>query len=359
MRSAQRRRRPPRPERVHRVRWVAIAAIAVAFLVIPPLARAPGRLIAGCATWIVLAAGLELLSLVGFIVVFKLVFHERTSWRRTLGPGLRALGATTVLPAGGLVGPAIGARTGSTQGGPPTGLMRASIAFALLTNVPGLTVLGGLSVILWLGWLPGPHDADITLPAAGLAFGALAAALLLRRWPRSRRQPPADIRRRGALARFTAAGVRSARGGLDDACRLLASGNWKLAGAFGYYAFDNAVLWAAFRAYGRTPPPTVIVMGYLVGSFSTTVPLPAGIGAVEGGLIGALVLYGTPAAPAAAAVLLYRGVSLSLPLLLGGCAWAVPPAARLRMAIPRLRGRHGHTRRGARAAPRPSAASAD
>ena len=130
-------------------------------------------------------------------------------------------------------------------------------------------------MILWLGWLPGPHDADITLPAAGLAFGALAAALLLRRWPRSRRQPPADIRRRGALARFTAAGVRSARGGLDDACRLLASGNWKLAGAFGYYAFDNAVLWAAFRAYGRTPPPTVIVMGYLVGSLSTTVPLPA------------------------------------------------------------------------------------
>src|SRR5450755_1376167 len=105
--------------------------------------------------------------------------------------------------------------------------------------------------------------------------------------------------------------------GVSEAGTLVSAGNWKLGGALAYYAFDNALLWAAFHAYGRTPPIGVVVMGYLVGSLAGALPLPAGLGAVDGGLIGALVLYGSPAAPTVAAVLLYRGISLSLPNALG------------------------------------------
>lgn len=71
-------------------------------------------------------------------------------------------------------------------------------------------------------------------------------------------------------------------------------------------------------------------MGYLVGSLGSALPVPAGLGAVEGGLITALVLYGAPAAPAVGAVLLYRGVSLLLPLTLSGSAWALLAAGDLR-----------------------------
>jgi hypothetical protein len=134
-----------------------------------------------------------------------------------------------------------------------------------------------------------------------------------------------------------AAGLAVVRDGVAYARCVLAAGNWKLLGAFGYYAFDNAVLWAAFRAYGRTPPLSVIVMGYLVGSLGSAVPLPAGIGVVEGGLIGALVLYGAPVLPATGAVLLYRGISLLLPVGVSTCAWALMPAARLRTAVGRSR----------------------
>ncbi|MBV9002580.1 MAG: flippase-like domain-containing protein, partial [Solirubrobacterales bacterium] len=81
----------------------------------------------------------------------------------------------------------------------------------------------------------------------------------------------------------------------------------------------------AFHAYGRIPPLGVVVMGYLVGSLASALPLPAGLGAVDGGLIGALVLYGAAPAPAAAAVLLYRAVSLSLPLALGAIGWTCTP----------------------------------
>jgi hypothetical protein len=123
-----------------------------------------------------------------------------------------------------------------------------------------------------------------------------------------------------------------------EAHTLLVAGNWKLVGALAYYAFDNAMLWAAFHAYGRTPPLGVVVMGYLVGSLGSALPLPAGLG-VAGGMIGALVLYGAPAAPAAAAVLLYRGISLSLPLALGTIAWACSPAAKWPLRVDARRAR--------------------
>ena len=59
----------------------------------------------------------------------------------------------------------------------------------------------------------------------------------------------------------------------------------------------------------------------LVGD-AGALPLPGGLGALDSGLIGALVLYGSPVAATAAAVLVYRGLSLAFPVVLGviGCA---------------------------------------
>jgi uncharacterized membrane protein YbhN (UPF0104 family) len=321
----------------------------VLFLAIPPLAHAPARLITGCATWIGLAGLLELLSMLGFVLVFKLVFGARMSWRQNFGAGLRALGASTVLPAGGLVGPVMGARSTHSDDASLARLTRSAIAFALVTNVPGVIVLGTLGLSLWLGWPAGPHGAALTLPATGVALAVLAAAWLMRASPASKRQRQRFRRvpMPGLVRKQIAAGVSLVRDGVEEAGGLLIAGNWKLVGALIYYAFDNAVLWAAFRAYGHAPPLSVIVMGYLVGSLGTALPVPAGLGAVEGGLIGALVLYGAPAAPAAGAVLLYRGVSLSLPIALGACAWAFASGGRLRPAVPRRSRRRGpHFRAG-------------
>jgi hypothetical protein len=133
------------------------------------------------------------------------------------------------------------------------------------------------------------------------------------------------------------AAAAQCRDGVAEARRLVADGSWRLTGAIAYFAFDNAVLWAAFHAYGRAPAISVIVMGYIVGSLGAALPLPAGVGGVEGGLIGALVLYGAPAGPAAGAVLLYRGISLSLQVGLGALAWGLVPARRLRPARRRRR----------------------
>jgi uncharacterized membrane protein YbhN (UPF0104 family) len=316
---------------IHWKRVVALAAIAAAFLAIPALAHVPARLVTACAKWIAVAAALELLSMLGFVLVFALVFGRRLGWRQRIGAGLRALGAITVLPAGGLVGPVVAARTAEAQPAPLPALTQSTVALTILTTAPGLLVLGGLGFALWLGWPPGPHNTLLTLPAAGVAVAIVAGAWLLGRpfrpqgtsgheQPRSQRRP------------YLIATATTCRDGAVQARRFVADRNWKLAGAVGYYAFDNAVLWAAFQAYGRGPAISVIVMGYLVGSLGALLPLPAGIGGVEGGLIGALVLFGAPAAPAAGAVLLYRGISLSLQVGLGALAWGLVPARWLRSA---------------------------
>jgi uncharacterized membrane protein YbhN (UPF0104 family) len=294
-----------------------VVSAAAVFLALPELAGVPARLVDGCAGWIAAAGVLELLSAVGFVVLFKLVFAAPISWRQGAPAALRALGATTILPGGGLIGPAMGAWSANEDKPSLSRLTRATITFVILTNAPGVVVLATVGILLWLGLPDGPHQSAVTILPALLAVGLLMGTWLAGR--SSRRQPPSS--RRGLGSNALAKPVSAVSDGITDARALLTARDWKLIGAVAYYAFDNAVLWAAFHAFGRPPAIGVIVMGYLVGSLAGALPLPGGLGAVDLGLIGALVLYGSPAAPAAAAVLLYRGLSLAVPVALGaiGC----------------------------------------
>ena len=62
-------------------------------------------------------------------------------------------------------------------------------------------------------------------------------------------------------------------------------------------------------------------MAHLFGQIPGSLPIPGGIGAVDGGLVGALALYGVDLVPATAAVLLYRVIALLLPAVLGSIAF--------------------------------------
>jgi uncharacterized membrane protein YbhN (UPF0104 family) len=305
-------------------RTLVVIAVAAALLVVLALAAVPARLIEACAVWIVTAGVLELLSALGFVVFFKLVFAMPISWRRTTPAALRALAASTVLPGGPLIGGAAGAWSTSTEKPSFAQLARSTITFVILINAPGTIVLGALGTLLWLGLPSGPHRTALTILPAVLAIGLLVATWFAGR--ASRRHSPPQRRRKfwHALAKPTAAVSAS----ITEARALVTARDWKLVGALAYYAFDNAVLWAAFHAYGHTPQIGVVVMGYLVGSLAGALPIPAGLGVLEGGLIGALVLYGAPAGPATAAVLLYRGISLGVPIALGALGCTRRPRSR-------------------------------
>jgi hypothetical protein len=56
--------------------------------------------------------------------------------------------------------------------------------------------------------------------------------------------------------------------------------------------------------------------GYLIGQLGGLLPIPGGLGGVEGGLVGTLVVYGVSLRDAVAAVLAYRVIQFWIPLLL-------------------------------------------
>jgi uncharacterized membrane protein YbhN (UPF0104 family) len=67
----------------------------------------------------------------------------------------------------------------------------------------------------------------------------------------------------------------------------------------------------------------VLLVAYLIGQLGGLIPLPGGIGGVDGGLIGTLVLFGVAVPDATVAVLAYRGLLLAIPALVGLPALAV------------------------------------
>jgi hypothetical protein len=158
-------------------------AIAAAFLVVPALAGVPSRLIEGCGKWIASALVLELLSAVGFVVFFKLVFGAPVSWRQSVPAALRALGASTVLPAGGLIGPTVGAWSASAEKPSLSQPTRSTTTFVILTNAPSVIVLAVLGVLLWLGVPTGPHQSALTILPATLAAGLLTVTCFAGRAP--------------------------------------------------------------------------------------------------------------------------------------------------------------------------------
>ena len=148
---------------------------------------------------------------------------------------------------------------------------------------------------------------------------ALAIALAL-----GARRLAGALARRSMRARL-AAGASALGDGLDEAVRLLRTGDPAiLAGASGYMLFDVAMLGVCFAAFGNDVPPVgVLLVAYIIGQLGSLIPIPGGIGGVDAGLIGTLVLYGVDATDAAVAVIAYRGLLLAIPALLGLPALAV------------------------------------
>jgi putative heme transporter len=65
----------------------------------------------------------------------------------------------------------------------------------------------------------------------------------------------------------------------------------------------------------------VLVMAYFVGMLANALPMPGGIGTVDGGMIGALIGFGVGGGLAIVAVLSYRAFAFWLPTLPGAIAY--------------------------------------
>jgi uncharacterized membrane protein YbhN (UPF0104 family) len=294
-----------------------VLVIVAAVVLVPGLGSLRERFMGAQPGWLALAVVLQLGSCASYVLVFRGVFCRRMSWRTSTEIGLSELAANSVFSIGGAGGLALGAWILRRGGLAADFIAHRTVAFFLLTSLANVTFLGLGGVALATGLLSGSPGLLLGLIPAAAAALAIALAL-------GARQLAGALARRSMRARI-AAGASALGDGLDEARRLLRTGDPAiLAGASGYMLFDVAMLGVCFAAFGNDVPPIgVLLVAYIIGQIGSLIPIPGGIGGVDAGLIGTLVLYGVDATDAAVAVIAYRGLLLAIPALLGLPALAV------------------------------------
>ena len=286
---------------------VTLLFVAIALLawLAPGLDSIRSRLEDADPGWLVLGVALEVASCASYVAMFGPVFCERMALRTSAEIGLAELGVGSLVPAGGLGGLALGVWALRRGGMPTDQVATRSVAFFLIKCAANFAAVAVVGIVLWLGVGPSLSPALTILPAAlalAVMVGGRRAALFLAR-------ASGD----GRVARA----ARTLGRGVSEALRLLRTGNPAIVlGSLGYWAFDNLVLWACFHAFGVDLALTVVLMGYLIGQLGGLLPIPGGLGGVEGGLVGTLVVYGVSLRDAVAAVLAYRVIQFWIPLLL-------------------------------------------
>jgi uncharacterized protein (TIRG00374 family) len=306
---------------------VMVLFIVGLYFLVPKLAGLKntwGMLRHGNPEWLALAAVLELCSVMGYALLFATVFGRgmpRINWRASIEIPLAGIAAIRLLAAAGAGGVAVTVWALRSAGMPPRIIacrMVASYAVQYGIYLAALVVCG---LGLWTGLFAGGGSFAITvLPAVLSAAGiALVASMGL---------VPKDFERRfevlshrsdwaGRLGARLAAAPSTLGSGIRTAVDLVRGRRAGLLGAVAYWGFDIAVLGLSFHAFGTSVPVAVLVMGYFLGTLGSLLPLPGGIGGVEGGMIGAFVAFGLPADRALIGVLAYRAISFWLPTLPG------------------------------------------
>lgn len=308
-----------------------LSGVAFLYFVLPNITgfgKTVHRIEGGDRWWLAIGVLFELLSFAGYVVLFRAVLVPEggpLGWRESYLITMAGLAATRLFALAGAGGVAVTAWALRRSGMSPRTVATRMLTFLVLLYVvyAGSLVLAGVG--LGTGLLPGGGSFAITfVPAivgAVLVVGALAVALL-----------PKDLERR--LAHTRAASVRGSRlltrvasapalaaAGVRTAIECVRSRRLGLLGAPAWWGFDICVLWAAFHAFGPAPAFSVIWMAYFVGMFGNLLPLPGGLGGVEGGMIGAFAAFGVDFKLAVLAVLAYRAISFWLPTLPGAIAY--------------------------------------
>ncbi|MCW3030484.1 MAG: putative heme transporter [Solirubrobacteraceae bacterium] len=309
-----------------------VATIIAFFYFVLPKLTDVGKTVHGIeggdSWWIAIGVVLELLSFGGYVVLFRAVFVRgdgRIGWSESYEITMAGLAATRLFAAAGAGGIALTAWALRRSGMDRRIVACRMVAFlALLYFVYAASLLID-GVGLGSGLFPGGGSFAITIvPAivATLLFaGAAAVAMLPGDVERRLERRAADsgrlkhwIARAGTAPALAASGVRTA-------ISLVRAREPGLLGALAWWGFDISVLWAMFHAFGSAPPFTVIWMAYFIGSLGNLLPLPGGLGGVEGGMIGAFAAFGVDFNLAVLAVISYRAISFWLPTLPGTIAY--------------------------------------
>jgi uncharacterized membrane protein YbhN (UPF0104 family) len=313
--SAERSRgrdEPPLQRRALRARALTVLILAICGLTllvaVPGLRKVLADMRHIAASWLLVAVCLELGSCFGYVVIFR-QFFDRIPARIARQLAWTEMGSGALLPGGGVGSLAAGGWLMHLGGMPTRTILRRSSGLFFLTSATSVLALIGGGLLLGSG-LSG-HSTPL-LSGAPIVAGFLAAAVAIA-LPSLLRHGPQRWQRSKALSALIA--------GIQEAETALLRPRWRLLGAIAYLGCDIAALWATLHAVGYSPPLATLLLGYIIGYLANTVPIPGGVGALEAGLVGTLVLYGAPATRTAAAVLVYHAIAFWIPSLGGLLAY--------------------------------------
>jgi putative heme transporter len=315
------------PRRVVQTVLVVLIVLVGIYFLFPKLAGlgdSLSRLGDADAVWIVVAIGFNVIAIATYIALFKAVVGGdalRLTWGETYEINMAGVAATLLFSAAGAGGIALTYWALRKAGMARRDVGRRMVAFLALHYAFYPLALIVFGVLLRTGVLPGEHSVELTVVPASVAGlllvgGALVALI------------PSDLSRRvtrhahGERAQAIAAGIAKVPAivaeGLRFTLGLFANprrGGLAVIGAIGFWAANIGILWASFQAFGVEVPIAVVVQGFFLGMVANLIPLaPAGVGAVDAGMIGAFVLFGIPEETVFPAILVYRLVAFWLPI---------------------------------------------
>jgi uncharacterized membrane protein YbhN (UPF0104 family) len=328
---------PPRLELSRRnvllVGGFLVAALAALYFLLPQLAGLEEtwhRIDDGSPYWLLLGLGLTGGMFAGYVIMFRGVFVRaeggaRIGWRASYQITMAGLAASRIFAAGGAGGLVLTAWALRRSGMRRRRVADTTLSFLILTYIPYVAALIVCGFGLRYGLFPGPDPFALTVVPATLALIALGVGLAVA-------LVPTDLQRRlggwahghgrfRRIAQVAANAPAAASAGMRDALAHLRSRDPALLGAVLFWASQVLVLWAAFRAFGDAPAAAVLVQAFFVGMLGNLLPMPGGVGGVEGGMIAAFVAFGMDAGLVVVAVLVYRAFTFWLPMIPGIVAY--------------------------------------
>src|SRR3954471_10100696 len=308
---------------LRRVVWAGVFLLVIALLAgqLHKLEGMLRRVQDGDPWWLALGVGFEAVSFLGYVVLTHQMFRRdapRLNVAACVEITFGGVVATRLFSAGGAGGIAFTTWALRAAGMGARTVARSISAFLAIMYAPFVAAC-------MLGGLGGGAPAAVTWGGVGLGGAAFAGAALLTLIPgdlerRARRM--ASGHGRGARLAAKLASVPAVAGEATRTALSLARRRASLVGwASLWWAADVAVLDACFRAFGTVPPLGVLVLGYFLGHIGNLLPMPGGVGGVEGGMVGIFVACDVPLSLAVVGTIAYQVISTWLPVAPGLAAY--------------------------------------
>jgi uncharacterized membrane protein YbhN (UPF0104 family) len=248
------------------------------------------------------------------VVFVTLVFAdvpERLTWK--MGGAQQA--ANAVLPTAGSTG--VGYWTLSSIGWGLQRFAERTAVMIIAPAAPNVLLIIFLGFGMGAGLFAGPSDWWLTWLPAVLGTVVVVVAIWAGRWGH---RLAARTKQK-----WLRSGLDVGATGVTGTVEVLRQRSWRVLGTWIDLLGAIGALYLCLIAVGEHLPFAVVCMGFLIGQFAQAIPVPGGVGAIDAGVTGALVLYGGGTSVSAGGEILWHGLSIIVPILAGSVAFILLP----------------------------------